>query len=930
MSTPPQQIGPYEIDREIGRGGMGVVYLAHDTRLERDVAIKCLPEEVTQDEERFHRFEREAKTLASLNHPNIATVYGLEEVDDKRYLILEFVDGETLAQIIERGPVPVAEALPVATQIAEAIEAAHEKGVVHRDLKPANIKFSADDQVKVLDFGLAKVFEDPNAMSGGLATSPTYVPTHTPSIPGIVLGTAGYLSPEQARGRSVDKRSDIWSFGCVLFEMLAGQQIFPGETVTDSIGATLHKEPDWKTLPDDTPPTIHLLLRRCLTKDRKRRLHDIADARLEIEEAIADPTASSLNLASAAMAAAAGGRRAGRVKLKVVASFVLGAALTAAGAFGLVRILKPTPVPPRVDRLSIVVPQRPAPFGPILATSPDGRLLAYRGIDEDGESSVFTRPLGQQTTDSLAGTGGVGGIGFSPDGKWIAFFESRTLKKIPIQGGPPTTLCETGFFSMGLTWADDGSIFYCPWGEHAIYRVSENGGEPESFASLEETSFAMLPHALPDAGGVLFSSSSERFGGDSAIDVVSQLDGSVKRLIDDATQPVYASSGHLLFVRESTIMARPFDVEALEFTGPAVPVVENVTEVPFFGGAQFALARDGTLFHLTGEGATDDRELLAFDSTGQQSPLTTWSRQFQAARSSRDGLWIATQLVDERDGEPESDIWLLDLEKDIPTLLTTEDGLHSDPCWSPNGAWIYYTTADPESFDLLGVFRRRADGGGDAELVYQLSSGRYSPNGMTPDGKSILLEVFPSGPNDETSTAGGPDIMLLHLDGDQPRIEPWLATADTEFRSAISPNGRWVAYTSRETGDNEIYVRPFAGGSKQRISRDRGRSSFWSPDGSTLYFTVSDRARGNRIVMAAQVTSGAEPASEGANTPFDADVPVQLFEISSDVSDLSMLPDGERFLAIAPPTTGEEDDTFEIHVTLNFLEELNAKAPVEH
>ncbi len=482
------QLGMYTVVGPLGAGGMGEVYRATDATLDREVALKVLPDVVAGDPERVARFEREAKLLASLNHPQIAAIYGFEEAEEKRFLVLELVEGATLAERIAAGPLMVEESLDIARQITEALEAAHEKGIIHRDLKPANIKITPAGQVKVLDFGLAKALaeKDPDTeMSSG--TSPTITQVYTK--PGVILGTAAYMSPEQARGRPVDKRSDIFSFGCLLYEMLTGDNLFAGETVTDSLGAVLHKEPDGDLLPPTTPPTVHLLLRRCLAKDRKQRLHDIADARLELETAIADPTSAALRLAGGALAEAQyrPRRRAATLTALIVAVVALTAFVT--------QMLQPEPPPPPVQRVSVVLPQREnaLDYYFLFDVSADGSLLVYRAAGEEGSYQLYVRPLDQPSSRPLPGTQGAYVPVFSPDAQWIAYSDVGVLKKISIHGGPPTTLCDA-LLVGGMTWTSDGYIVFChkevfrvrteyaqtPGGETALLfhrRAAENGSD---------------------------------------------------------------------------------------------------------------------------------------------------------------------------------------------------------------------------------------------------------------------------------------------------------------------------------------------------------------------------------------------------------------------------------------------------------------------
>jgi serine/threonine-protein kinase len=930
----PGQIGPYRMEREIGRGGMGVVYLARDTTLDRDVAIKTLPDELSDDPERLSRFEREAKALASLNHSNIASIYGLEEVDGKRYLILEFVPGETLDGVLNHGPMPVSEALPVAKQIAEAIEAAHEKGIIHRDLKPANIKFAEGDQVKVLDFGLAKAFEEHTTTPSDTAASPTYIPTNTPTMPGVVLGTAGYLSPEQARGRAVDKRTDIFSFGCVLYEMLAGKMIFSGETATESLGATLHKEPQWDDLPPDTPPTILLLLRRCLTKDRKRRLHDIADARVEIEDAIADPTSSSLNLASSALVAA-GTSSAKFNPLKIAAVLVVGVVLTAATTFAVLRALEPEPQPLPITRFSIRVPHAIPPWGQGLTISDDGRTAILPS--EDGN---FIRRMDRDELIAMPAAGS-GDSDCSPDGRWIAYRGRGDLYRVSIDGGPPTKLTDIGF-GFGIHWTTDGWIYISHMDEHRIVRVRETGGEPEVAASAEPagepgqtlTNLLFSPHAMPD-GRTLLCTYAEDLAADKATDIraYSLVDKSFKTIITDAAQPHYTSTGHLVFVRDKNLMAAPFDPDTLELTGPAVSIVEGLGQSVFLPIARYTLSANGTLLYTHASGVSERKGIVTFGPDGRPTPLVSFTRRaLQDLRVSPDGRHLAVVggSVDDR---IEASIWLVDLARDIPALLTTESGFASEPLWSPGGSWVYYNrrSLSADEDDPAGIYRRRADFSGDAELVF--ASDRFNQLlCFDPAGKRLFgtgrVEAEPGG-----GTRFQSDILTLDLESDPPVIGTWLATPRNEAQIAVSPNGRWAAYLSTETGAYELYVRSIDGGQKHRISTEGARNEpFWSPSGDTLYYQVD--ADEGTVLHAVNITSGHEIAADGSetppDTPFDWEPAGPVCTVPDNADDVRMHPNGTDFITLSPlEEDAERLDSFDVHVVLNLHEELKLRSPVE-
>ncbi|MCH8219111.1 MAG: serine/threonine-protein kinase, partial [Planctomycetes bacterium] len=579
-----QTISHYRITAKLGQGGMGEVYRATDTKLDRDVAIKVLPDEFADDPKRLARFEREAKALAALHHPNIASIFGFEEHQGKHYLVLELVEGQTLAERLEQGPLEVTEALETCRQIAEAFEAAHDKSIIHRDLKPANVKLSAEGQVKVLDFGLAKTLPPTGSgagVSANLADSPTI--TDNTTLPGTILGTAAYMSPEQARGRPVDQRCDIWSLGCVLFECLTGKRACPGEDVTETLAAVLRGEPQWSALPQDTPPTIQLLLRKCLAKDRKRRLHAIADARIDLEQALDDPSASVLRLSDAALqeTSAGGGQR----HLATGGLVLIVALVTAV----LVWILKPTPPaptpqPPPIRRLSVDLGAEGSLFvrhGTAIRLSPDGSTLAYiaRSQDGTGPPQLYLRRLDQLEATPLSAAAGAEQFCFSPDGQWIAFrvVNSDTLQKVSVTGGSAMTLCDSGP-TRGIDWSTDGWIVFASPEHRGLSRVSAAGGTPEPLTSLaEEENTQRWPQILPGGGAVLYSAVTRGPEADGSSIMVQKLPtGKPERLRQGGFHARYLASGHLVYLQGGTLFAAAFDLDTLTLQGQPAPVLEEV------------------------------------------------------------------------------------------------------------------------------------------------------------------------------------------------------------------------------------------------------------------------------------------------------------------------------------------------------------------
>ena len=568
-----QTLSHYKITSKLGEGGMGEVYRATDTKLNRDVALKVLPEAFAADRERMARFSREAQVLASLNHPNIASIYGLEDSDDKHALVLELVEGDTLAERIQKGAIPLEESLKIALQMAEALEAAHEKGIIHRDLKPANVKITPEGKVKVLDFGLAKALEDESP-----ATDLTSSPTRTGTAVGVIMGTAGYMSPEQARGQAVDKRTDIWAFGCVLYEILTGSQAFGGETVTDILAAIVDRDPEWEALPESTPRAIQRLLRRCLEKDPHERLRDIGDARIEIRYVLGEPVEDSVGDLSTPTPA----WWPRMVPWAIAALLAVMLALT---------YREPPSEPPTPQRFSIDLPSPFAESGHYkMALSPDGNHLVYLGKSPDHQEEIYHRPLDQLEARPIEGTEGAGDLFFSPDGKWVGFHVGgRTLKKVPLAGGPTVTICTTDEHMCGATWGGDGKILFAAG--RSLYEVSEVGGAPEKILANKEGEGYCWPQMLPDGDaalvGIYLANSPSEFG-------VLSLGSDEVRTLGTGMYPRYAPTGHLLY-RDRGLGHRavPFDAANLELVGDPVPVLPEVGL-----SVDFTFSSNGTLVRI--------------------------------------------------------------------------------------------------------------------------------------------------------------------------------------------------------------------------------------------------------------------------------------------------------------------------------------------
>ena len=590
------KLGSYEVVAAIGAGGMGEVYRAHDTKLGRDVAIKVLPEAFAHDPERLSRFQREAKILASLNHPNIATIHGLEQSGDTSYLVMELVSGETLAGRVKAGPIGIEEALKIAVQIAEALEAAHEKSIIHRDLKPANVKVTPEGKVKVLDFGLAKAFAG-DTTNEDLGNSPTLSAAAT--MQGTILGTAAYMSPEQARGKACDKRTDIWAFGCVLYELLTGRQSFDGETTTEILAAVLRGEPDWQALPETTPFSIRALLRRCLQKEMNKRARDAGDARIEIEEALAAPATAELTTTAPTKRFRTLGWRALIFGLSAV---LLGAAIAGLAVWN----LKPAPAPTLqpVTRTVINLPsgQQLAGLenGPAVVLSPDGTRLAYSAF-QGGNQQLYLRALDSVEATPIPGTEGAMNPFFSPDSQWLGFFADGKLKKVSVSGGAAVTLAVASN-PGGASWGSQGIIAFAPTQVGALQQMQEAGGTPQPLTHFEKADAThRWPEFLPGGRALLFAAAPNSINfsiGQIAVQLVGT--GERRNLIQAGMSPRYAPSGHLIYAQGGSLMAVPFDPQHLATTGTAIPVVEGVLQSPFSGAVQYSFSNSGSLVYVSG------------------------------------------------------------------------------------------------------------------------------------------------------------------------------------------------------------------------------------------------------------------------------------------------------------------------------------------
>ena len=896
------RLGHYEVTALIGEGGMGQVYQATDTKLKRQVALKILPEAFSADPERLARFQREAEVLASLNHPNIAAIHGLEEADGIRALVLELVEGPTLADRIKRGPIPIDEALPIAKQIAEALEAAHEAGVIHRDLKPANIKVREDGTVKVLDFGLAKAL-DPNP-EGDPSQSPTLTAAATQM--GVIMGTAAYMSPEQARGKAVDKRTDIWAFGCVLYEMLTGQRAFQGEDVSLTLASVMKSDLNVRTLPHEVPATVRTVLRRCLEKDPSQRLRDIGDVRLAMQGAF-ETTAS--------VPADAAGVPQLRVWQRPVPAVLAGAALLAIGGIGVWTLSRPTPVAPRVERFAIP-PPAPANVGLSLgrrdvAISPDGTRVVYTATG-GSPFQFYVRSVDALNAVPLQGLDTRVYEPFvSPDSAWVGFFDlgDSTLKKVSILGGPPVTIGATGTPTLGATWAEDDMIFFGNTTPSGLWRVSSNGGEPEEVTAVDggqdQVNHAW-PHVLPGGRAVLFTILS----GDSvetAQIALFDLETDEQRvLVSGGSAPRYVPTGHIVYGLGGTLRAVGFDMERLEVTNPnPVPVLDGVVTKPG-GAANFDLSRDGSLVYVSGTGGSGATSSLVWVSRdGREQALDAEFGNYTQVRVSPDGTRLAVDLDD--------DVWTYDTVRGTLNRVTTDPARDQSPVWTLDGTRLVFQT-NRGGFPEL--FWTPADGTGRPERI--LSRGEsvaLVPESWTPDGTTFLFSEVGAGGTSFTT-----DVGVVSLEGD-PAGDLLIEDEFQTGQATVSPDGQWIAYDSDLSGLKEIYIQRFPDlGNRLRISTDGGRLPRWSADGTELFYQSLD---GRQLLAVPIVT---EPT-------FTAGTPEVLLEGEylvpiAGARPYDVAPDGDRFILIKPGGTSETAEPSQVILVKNWFEELKRLAPV--
>ncbi len=877
--SPQTSIAHYRVTAKLGEGGMGEVWRATDTKLNRDVAVKVLPETLAQDADRLARFTREAQVLASLNHPNIAAIYGVEE----RALIMELVPGQTLAERIAAGPLPPDTALSIARQIVDALEYAHERGVIHRDLKPANIKITPEGRVKVLDFGLAKAVS-PEPSSGDPASSPTL--TMRATMGGVILGTAAYMSPEQARGQNADKRSDIWSFGVVLYEMLTGRLLFAAPTISDTLASVLTREPDLSGIPAQFRPVIE----RCLRKDPRLRWRDIGDVRIALDEGV--PVAFPVQPR--------------RSTFPWICAAALALALTVTGAF-LWRATRPVDHP--FTRLNIDLgPQALPGLNLTVVVSPDGRRIVFPMRGPNGAQQLATRLLDQSQPILLPGTESGHDPFFSPDGQSIGFFAGAEIKRVSLQGGVPVTV-SSGLNLQGAAWTEDGNIFAGVGAQSPLYRFPVSGGQRQFLMQLGPGDLTQRwPQILPGSRTVLFTASSSLSDMDNAnIEAYSFQTGKMKVLVQGGYYGRYLPSGHLVYIRHGALLGVRFDPDRLELRGTPVPVLDDVAANPSTGGGQFDFSTapnsPGIFVYVSGKNPAQAWRISWLDASGKLRPVLSAPGAYAHPRISPDGRKLAFIS--------NADVYVHDIDRDTTHRLTFA-GHANSPVWAPDSRHLVFQFASGGP-SLVWV---RSDGAGETQKILEAHNSA-TPWSFSRDGR---LAYF------ERTAETGIDLWTMPLDladSDRPtpgKPELYLRTPNDESLPRFSPDGRWIVYRANESATTEIFVRPFpaANGGKWQISNGGGSYALWSNNGRELFYETPD----NRIMVVDYTVEG--PSFVPGKPRLWSDH--QIFYTGT--MNLDLAPDGKRFAVLAPveKAAGDQDSTHIVFL-LNFFDELRRRIP---
>jgi serine/threonine protein kinase/Tol biopolymer transport system component len=894
---PGRRLGPYEILSAIGAGGMGEVYKARDTRLDRVVAIKVLPAHLADRAEVRERFDREAKTIASLNHPHICTLYDTGHQDEIDFLVMEYLEGETLAQRLLKGPLPLEQVLQYAIEISDALDKAHRKGVTHRDLKPGNIMLTKTG-TKLLDFGLAKLKQVVAPTNVPLSELPTANDPLTAQ--GTIVGTLQYMAPEQLEGKEVDARTDIFAFGAVVYETATGKRAFEGKSQASLMVAILEREPPaMSSLQPMTPAALDRVVRRCLAKDSDERWQSANDLTNELKWIAKGDSQVTLAPTVSAKGIRVLGQRALIVSLGIL---LLGASIAGLAVW----YLKPSPASPSqpVSRTVINLPpgQQLAGFenGPAVALSSDGTHLAYVA-QQGGIQQLYLRAMDSMESKPIPGTEGAVSPFFSPDGQWVGFFAVGKLMKVSVSGGAALSLGNSTF-PRGASWGSQAMIAFVPATAGALQQVSEAGGTPKPLTRLDKAEVNQRwPEFLPGGKAVLFAAGPTTTNWANAqVAVQSVGTGERRNLIQGATQPRYAPAGHLVYAQGGSLMAVPFDPKRLEVTGTAVPVVEGVLQSTVSGAAQYSFSATGSLVYILGGIQSAQRKLVWVSRNGAEQPVAAPARAYTFPRLSPDGRRVAVSIE-----EQDTQTWLYDLSRDALTRFTFEGNTNYAPTWTPDGKRIAFQSNKDGPVNL---FWQLADGGGGLE---RLTTGEYlqGPSSWSPDGQLLaFVEINPT---------TGYDIWVLRM-GDR-KAQPFMRTPSLESAPRFSPDGRWLAYLSDESGYREIYVQPYPGpGGKWQISTQGGTEPVWNPNGRELFYRSGDK------MMAVEIT--AQPS-------FSVGKPKVLFEgpylpTPATFSNYDVSPDGQRFLMLKPSESAEAAPT-QINVVLNWFEELKHKVPTE-
>ena len=895
--TTGAKLGPYEITGAIGAGGMGEVYRARDTRLDRIVAIKALPSHLADRPELRERFEREARAVASLNHPHICTLYDIGQQDGTDYLVMEYLEGETLAQRLRKGPLPIDQVLQYAIEISDALDKAHRKGITHRDLKPGNIMLTKSG-TKLLDFGLAKLRQEA-APAPNISLSKLPTANDPATAAGTILGTLQYMAPEQLEGKEADSRTDIFAFGVVVYEMATGKRAFEGNTQASVIGAILKDDPPPVTsLQPMAPPALDRAVKRCLVKEPDERCQSAKDLTDELKWIAEGGSQTTLSSTAPAKGIGALGRRPLVLSL---GALLLGLVIASLATWD----LKPSPAPPSqpVSRFAITLPagQRLASLDqPALAVSPNGKNIVYVAV-QAGTQQLFLRPLDGLEAKPIAGTEGAISPFFSPDGQWIGFFAGGQLKKVSVNGGAAVSL-SIAPTPLGASWSSQGILALQTMAGSSIglQQISQEGGAPKPLTRvLRGSPNHGWPEFLPGGKALLLATSATFAAWNNAHIAVQAGTGEPKDLAQAGTQPRYASTGHLLYAQSGTLMAAPFDVRHLALTGAAVPVLEGLMQSTTSGAAQYSVSSTGTLVYLAGGVAGSQSRLVWVSRRGEEQLLPAVLHSYQYPRVSPDGRRVAVGIA-----EQEQQIWVYDISRDTLTRLTFEGNSNSTPTWSPDGKRLAFNSnrgGGPGS-----VFWQPADGSSDGERL-TTSEYRRSSTSFSPDGQLLAFT--------ETTPETGRDIWVLKL-ADR-KAQPFLRTPYEETAPKFSPDGRWLAYSSDESGRREIYVQAYPGpGGKWQISSDGGQEPVWNPHGGELFY------RSGSKMMAVDVTTRAG---------FTAGKPRMLFEgpylpTAGSFPYYDVSPDGQRFLMLKPSESQANAPT-QINVVLNWFEELKQKVP---